>query len=292
MNFLPRILLLTTMLFLITPLGSTFAVTDGTPPRTALTPGRPELPSPETLERLKQAKAQMLEGERNFAQGKPEKAIGYYQEALKLNPNNVGSFAGLGKAYYVTKQATKSVDAFRILFYSSPDEKAGGWGSSYETDPELLMTFALALSRVGETQEALQAYRRGLSLLGKYKMPIPLPDLSDHTGEDSKPTISPNLIDAVAHAGVALAQEGHGDLTMAQVSHFKAAVDLQPQAVWAHYYYGRALSNFCKYNSELPSEERKRLLAQARTELTRASRVGNKAEKNAADLTINALSPS
>lgn len=123
--------------------------------------------------------ADVLIGKELFRQGKRADAIATYKAALPKSAFAAASaYEGLADLYAAVGRDAESIEAYRQIIYRVPgwdwadDEgrsiqariqpKGQDWHSSRGTDTDLLMHYALLLSRNGRYAEALQVYDRGL----------------------------------------------------------------------------------------------------------------------------------
>lgn len=184
-----------------------------------------------------EAVKQVVAGDLCLTRNEPQKAIEHYKKAAEAWPY-AGVYIGLGKAYVTLGDYDQAVAAYRTAFEGSTLKARGG-----DNNPEVLMHYALALSKTGNDAKALDVCRRGLQLLsadGSQRFAVPLPDIGN---ERINRLVSRKRLQAIAHVGIALSGSGFVAPKEWQVDHARAAAETQPDADWTHYYYGRALAN-------------------------------------------------
>lgn len=233
----------------------------------------PDLPPPDVRRVQAQSDIAAREGDDLLARGDVNTAIKKYERALLLCGNPL-AYRGLGNAYLATGNYQKSVENFRTLLYPSAGKT---WITSAELEPEVLMSFALALVKVGQYEEAIKSYQRGLGFLhrtaqGESNLPIPLPDLNEALKRQN-----PKRLEALARIGIGLSGNGIVDPTPEQLAHLKEATRVDPGLSLAHYYYGNALSRLPHTQISLSS------LEQAETKLSKAAQFGNLTTRNEAE---------
>lgn len=189
---------------------------------------------------------------------KPEEALKHYKIAAEAQPTT-NAYIGLGRSYVALAEYDQAVTAFRTLFDGS---KVVTMASAKEAG--VLAPYALALSLSGHDSEALEIYRSAVRRLreeGRGLMPVPLPDFGE--GENKQSDVPRLTLQAAARVATAICRNGASWPTENQIEHARLAAWEQPEAAWAHFYYGRALAlkeygvkdtQYCKYWEAAKSE--------------------------------------
>ncbi len=148
---------------------------------------------------LDKARAIAAEGDELLDKGNPKAALAKYREARKITTAGGLGLRGTADALYALGDSEGAASALRELLYPKPDQH---WSTSDSTDPVMLMQFALLLTELGETKEAMQSYNQAL----KYADPTLLkPYLTDFgTGgvQPGKFEASARLVLAAHHSNM------------------------------------------------------------------------------------------
>jgi tetratricopeptide (TPR) repeat protein len=160
---------------------------------------------------LDKARAIAAQGDELVEKGSPKEALEKYREARQITTAGGLGLRGMADALYSLGDAQGAANALRELLYPKPDQH---WSTSDSTDPVMLMKFALLLSDLGETKEAMQSYNQAL----KYAHPTLLkPYLTDFgTGgvQPGKFEASARLVLAEYHTNM-----GDHDAAIGQLQH-------------------------------------------------------------------------
>lgn len=140
------------------------------------------------------------------------------------------SLEGMADVYNQQKQYDKEAAMYRKLVYVQPDQE---WITSRSNDCDVRMRFALALYRLGQYDEALMNYRKGLETLRHRTIDAPINIRVDETNASS------DTLPYVAHLALA-AQRVDFDNAEA-IAHCRAAIALHPHTAIGHYYLGYIL---------------------------------------------------
>ncbi len=182
-------------------------------------------------ERAKEGAEMTALGEEALSLGQNEKAIKAFQEAIQIEP--FGGFASqrLAEAYQANHQPEQAIAAYRALIYPKPGQD---WTTSNRVSATVLMKYCLVLLQMGQEQEALAMYNRGLPLLnydnGKPKLKVLLPAI----GPDGSP-YTPQFLQAMACLGIGIDTSGFDEARL------REAVELAPDSVAANFYLGKYL---------------------------------------------------
>ncbi len=161
-----------------------------------------------------------------------------FRQALVIQVNDGSAQVGLAEAYTAAGQTDLALATYRALFYHIGGSDGGG---SVETDPAVLMRFALLLQQAGQGEEAVSVYNRGVGFLDfeahgepRLSTPVPLPQIGN--GPNQVP-YDPQFLEAMAH--LAIGVEANEDNEWR--NNVKQAVTLAPASAAANYYMGRYL---------------------------------------------------
>jgi tetratricopeptide (TPR) repeat protein len=192
----------------------------------------------------------------------PEKAIVRLKQALTLWPDSATTYRWLAEAYAATGQTKEAVANYRLLFYgwpgksvsdtsasdtvdtTKPKETPSDKPSDYdqpnpeETDPTLLMQFALLLEQTHQYLEARSIYERGMMALSEKSAAKgePLPPLF------ASSFTSPTSLEAATRTALAIDQSSYQDKKEAE-ENLKQALLLQPDFITALYYKAKLVNN-------------------------------------------------
>jgi tetratricopeptide (TPR) repeat protein len=174
--------------------------------------------------------------------GDATKAQIVFRQALTLQPNDEPAQLGLAEVYTTEGQIYKAITTYRNLVYNVAGSTGGG---SVETDPSVLMRFALLLQQTGQMQEAVSVYNRGINFLDfddnelRKSTPVSLPQFGE--GVDQEP-YSPQELESMANLALfvdTFGHEGYGDPE--PLTHLQKALAIAPDSAAANYYMGKYL---------------------------------------------------
>ncbi len=181
---------------------------------------------------LDRARAISAQGDTLLDQGNPKAALAKFREARAITTAGGLGLRGTADALYALGDSEGAASALRELLYPKPDQH---WSTSDSTDPVVLMQFALLLTELGESKEAMQSYNQAL----KYAHPTLLkPYLTDFgTGGVSpgKFEASARLVLAEYHTNL-----GNHDAAIAQL---QRAVKAYPAGTRTRYLLAVELRN-------------------------------------------------
>lgn len=134
--------------------------------------------------------------------GKTEEAIGQFQTALRLKPDDAEAHDNLGAALWQAGKVQEAIAEFEQALRIKPD------------DPKAHSSLGLALARLGKPGEAAEHWEQALR-------------------------IKPDDVRTLNNLGIALAQEGK---TEEAIRHFEQALQINPGYAEAHCSLGNALA--------------------------------------------------
>jgi tetratricopeptide (TPR) repeat protein len=147
-------------LFLLSGIAASASAQEKTVPRVVTGSSSVSYPEKqETVEKQKQISKLKLEGDSLSEKGSYLKAIECYKKAFEIFPESGYVLAALGSAYFRQGNIKASLETFRTLLYPYPGKN---WSSSDESEPRVLMEFALALQKAGQYDEALRVYQKAV----------------------------------------------------------------------------------------------------------------------------------
>ncbi len=168
--------------------------------------------------------------------GKIQEAIGHYEQALRIRPNYAEAHNNLGAALVQAGQVPEAIRQYEAALRIKPDS-AG-----------VYYNLGIAAEQAGRFEEAIGQYRQALRIkpdyadahnnLGAALMQTgQVPEAIAHWEQALR--IKPDYTEAHYNLGVALAQLGN---LPEAIGHWEQALRIQPDYVKAHYTLGVALA--------------------------------------------------
>ena len=196
---------------------------------------------------------QVLIGNVLFRQGKTEEAIAAYKTALSKSAFAAAlAYEALGDLYAAIGREAEAIEAYHQIVYRVPGRdwinsygqslqaliqpEGQDWSSSRGTDTDLLMRYALLLSKTGQHAEALQVYQWGLKGLSQEDRRLFALRLSARSFDR-------RLFEAAAHTAIGRRNRAL-DIPFADaaIAEYRKALSLRSNFAPAHYLLGNALS--------------------------------------------------
>ncbi len=162
------------------------------------------------------------------ARGDIDEAVGHYEAALRLRPDDPEAHYNLGRARMAQEQFDSAIAHFLAVMRQRPDHARASYN------------LGLALRRVGRTEEAIEPYRRAIEIEPQfaeahYALGIALRSL-DRTEEAiaayrAAVAVDSGFAEAHNNLAAALVAVGRSDEAL---EHYRAAVALRPGFGAAH----------------------------------------------------------
>ena len=157
-----------------------------------------------------------------FKQGQTDEAINQYQEAIRLKPNYAEPHYNLGVTFLENGRTDEAIRQFQEAIHLKPD------------DPKVHINLGVALLNQGQTDEAISQYQEAIRLKPDYaeahnNLGTALLNKSQTDGAISQYQeairLKPDYAEAHFNLGVALFNQGQTDNA---VSQFQEAIRLKP----------------------------------------------------------------